>query len=315
MITGYIIENILGYLLAISLLRLHHRPGSQQAGNTKLLDRCTIVAVRGCNSFRDCATFFTFSIQLACITVLSRLDFGISANGMGDSTAKITWAVSLLTILPLMYIAFNSSLLREPLAAPMSDSTGQKNKVSREQLRFFLFVICWLLSIYPFLSRMMETFGPSSIGGNNQVISTSDWTVIQAACTNNVRAVTSRELVAMDFSNVAGSLWVFVLVLTKVIWHAMQRQHEQSRLVQYIRGRWSKRISQNASLSIVLFITLPTIAVSQIWIIFRMRNFQQQVSKASGNYDSDGDWTFGQIAAVTVFVPVLVECWFTWLYE
>ena len=311
MIAGYIIENVLGFILVSSLLLLRRRiPEHQRMSSAAPLHRYMAVATRGCDSFHDCAIFFTFSIQLACIVVLARLDFGISANGMGDSTAKITWAISLLTMLPITYVAFNPGLLRYQSAE--TPSRSQKSKDRKEQLRFLLFALCLLLFIYPFLSRMIETFGPSMIGGNSNIISTSDWNSIQSMCVANVDPITSKEIVAMDVFSVAGSLFVCLLGLTKVIWLAIKRHHGQSQFVQYIHNRISKW-RNTTQLALALFVPVPIIAVSQLRTIFRLRRFQEQVSAHSGNADSDTQWTFGQIVAVTIFVPVLVECWFTWL--
>ena len=317
MILGYIFENVLGFTLVLALFVLRHRTRSQRASNEKL-QRYIRVATQGCRSFHDCASFFTFSIQLACIVVLARLDFGISASGMGDSTAKITWAISLLTMLPLLYVAFNPDLLREPSAHTYGDEKFRRRIDRKEQLRFLLFALCWLLFMYPFFSRMMETFGPSAIGGisgHGQAISTSDWDAVQSICVANVQPITQREIVAMKVFSVTGSLFVCLLALCKILWLAVKRQHGRSRLVHYIRGRWLKGRSHESQLSIAMFIAIPIIAVSQLWTMFRLRTFQEQVSQSSGTQDSDGQWTFGQIAAVTIFVPVLVECWFTWLYE
>ncbi len=311
MIAGYIIENVLGLILVLSLFVLRRSiPEHQQRTSAAPLHRYLAVATRGCNSFHDCAVFFTFSIQLACIVVLACLDFGISANGMGDSTAKITWAISLLTMLPIMYVAFNPGLLREKSAE--TPSRIPKSKDRKEQLRFLLFALCLLLSIYPFLSRMMETFGPSMIGGSSKVISISEWDVIQSMCVASVDPITSQEIVAMEVFGVAGSLFVCLLGLTKIIWLAIKRHHGQSQFVQYVHSRNSKW-RHTTQLALVLFVLVPIIAVSQLWTIFRLRRFQEQISANSGNMDSDTQWTFGQIVAVTIFLPVLVECWFTWL--
>ena len=313
MIAGYIIENVLGFILVSSLFLLRRRiPEHQQMSIAAPLHRYRAVATRGCDSFHDCAVFFTFSIQLACIVVLARLDFGISANGMGDSTAKITWAISLLTMLPITYVAFNPGLLRYQSAH--TPSRDQKSKDRKEQLRFLLFALCLLLFIYPFLSRMIETFGPSMIGRNSKIISTSEWDVIQSMCVADVDPITSKEIVAMDVFSVAGSLFVCLLGLTKVIWLAIKKHHGQSRFGQYVHERSSKW-RHTTQLALVLFIPVPIIAVSQLWTVFRLRKFQEQISANSGNADSDTQWTFGQIVAVTIFVPVLVECWFTWLCE
>lgn len=316
MIVGYIIENVVGLILVSLLYILIIRMNNRRKGAPRqLLDRCVSILRRGCSSFYDCAVFFTFSIQLACIVVLARLDSGISASGMGDSTAKITWAVSLLTILPLMHVAFNPGLLREPQPDHAGTRKEQKRRDRKEQLRFLQFALCWLLFIYPFLSRMMETFGPSAIGGKSQVISTDEWDVIATACTAGVDAPSNQEILAMDFFSVAGSVFVCLLALTKIIWLAVQRHHKDSRLVRQVRGLWSQHSRRLSRLSIALFVTVPLIAVSQLWTVFRLRRYQQQIARTAGNEDADGQWTFGQIVAVTIFVPVGVECCFAWLYD
>lgn len=315
MIVGYIIENAVGLLLVSLLYILLRTKDKQKRAHSKLLDRYISVIRRGCTSFYDCAVFFTFSIQLACIVVLARFDFGINASDMGDSTAKITWAVSLLTILPLIYVAFNPGFIREPQQDHVSPLKGQKSKDRKEQLRFLLFALCWLLFVYPFLSRMMETLGPSAVN-NSKIISTNDWLLIEATCTAGVDAVSNQEILAMDIFSVAGSVFVSIMALTKIIWLAIQRHHKDSRFVQRVRGSSSSKSSRQLSrLPIVLFVAIPIIAISQLWTIFRLRSFQEQIARNAGNDDSDGQWTFGQIAAVTIFVPVAVECCFAWLYE
>ena len=161
----------------------------------------------------------------------------------------------------------------------------------------------------------METFGPSAIGGKSQVISTSEWNVIETACTAGVDGVSNQEILAMDFFSVAGSVFVCLATVTKIIWLAVQRHHKDSRLVQRVRELWSQNSGQQSRLSMVLFIAIPIIAVSQLWTVFRLRTFQQQIAQIAGNDDSDGLWTFGQIVAVTIFVPGVVECCFAWLYD
>ena len=160
MIVGYIFENALGFVLAFFWWLLSHRAESE------LVRRWTCVAAHGCACFYESAIFFTFSIQLASIVMLARLDFGISASGMGDSTAKITWAISLLTMLPLMYVIYIPGLLQERQEGINQELKHQAMQNLRERLRFLLFIVCWLLSVFPFLSRMISTFGPSVINSN-----------------------------------------------------------------------------------------------------------------------------------------------------
>ncbi len=313
MIAGYIIENVVGLILVSTLYILLCIKSKRKRAHPELFDRGILVVRRGCSSFYDCAVFFTISIQLACIVVLARVDFGITASNMGASTAKITWAVSLLTILPPMYVAFNPELLREPQPEQTGTLKGQKRKDRKEQLRFLLFALCWLLFMYPFLSRVMETYGPGAV--HYFTFTPPGWKLIETACNASVDAVSDREILAMDIFSVLGSVFVCLVALTKIIWLALQRQHKDSRLVRGVRGLWSKRRSQVSLLPIVLFVAIPIIAISQLWTVFRLRSFQQQMAQNAGNDDPDGQWTFGQIAAVTIFVPVAVECCFAWLYD
>ena len=209
-----------------------------------------------------------------------------------------------------MYVAFNPGLLREPQPDHASAPISEESKNRKEQLRFLLFALCWLLFIYPFLSRMMETFGSSAM---NKVVSENEWNSIETACTAGVDAVSDRELLAMKVFSAAGSVFVCLMTLVRIIWLAVQRHHKDSRLVQHARWTISSYRGQLRRLPIMLFIAVPIIAISQLWTIFRLRSFQQQMAQNAGNYDSDDQWTFGQIAAVTIFVPVAVECCFAWL--
>ncbi|KAL8912958.1 MAG: hypothetical protein Q9171_002157 [Xanthocarpia ochracea] len=307
MILGYILENVLGFFFAL-LFFLLPQPARKTFGKERKIpyvERVRSVLRQGCSSFYDSATFFSFSIQIASIVMLARLDFGVSASGMGDSTVKITWAVSLLTLLPLVYVAFLPRLLQDPVSGKQT-----AKELSKQKLRFGLFSVCWLLSLYPFYSKMVGYFGPSLIGnGEGKVILNQDWNIIQASCTSNVENVSSRELIAMQIFGVAGSLFVSIWTLLKVIWLGLQRQHEDSRFVQWIRRR---QISIGSKLAIIFLVLLPVLAISQIWTIMRLRRFQEGISRNTGNKNLDSQWTFGQIASIAVFAPVLVECWFWW---
>ncbi len=308
MILGYVLENALGFFFA-SALSIVPRSAPRSGKAERLIphvERVRDVLMQGCSSYYDSAIFLCFSVQIASIVMLSRLDFGTSASGMGDSTAKITWAVSLLTLLPLLYVAYLPHLLQ----GPVSDQQAARQD-SKRKLRFGLFSMCWLLTLYPFYSKMIGYFGPSLIGdGEGQAISDDDWNIIQAVCTANVEAISDRELVAMQFFGVAGSLFVSICTLFKVIWLGLHRQHRDSRFVQKIQ---KYRVSIGPKLTMIFLMLLPLLAISQIWTILRLRQFQQGISRNTGNENFDSQWTFGQIASITVFAPVAVECAFGWV--
>ncbi|KAI9724105.1 MAG: hypothetical protein M1812_000824 [Candelaria pacifica] len=310
MIIGYILSNVLGFGFAFFLFMPHWT--TTKAG---LSNRYQSIARRGLSVFFDNAIFFTFAIQTAAIVVLARLNFGVTASGLGDSTVKITWAISLLTMLPPMYSIYIPTLFHP---ADEEISTDKRSiEKSKEPLRFFLFVICWLLSVYAFLSRMITSFGPSKIGDNkDSVIALDDWAKIEAACYANVRIRSNTEERAIEVFGVAGSLFISLLVVLKLIWLASQRQHADSKLVKAIQHRiqQTKRLRKPFWLPVVLLLVLPLLAISQIWTILRLQQLQSHMASLAGNSDTDGQWTFGQVVAVILFMPVLVECWFQWRY-
>jgi hypothetical protein len=136
--------------------------------------------------FYDNAICFAFAFQAASIVILARANFGISANGMGALTMKITWSISLLTLLPILPLSFSDFLFRMPIGPeeetvscgqpttaeepdnawtlPDQAASAHWDKEDPEgRRRFFLYVLCWSLSVFPFLSRMVGTFGKSCI--------------------------------------------------------------------------------------------------------------------------------------------------------
>ena len=147
MIIGYIVQNVLGFILPVLLLLLQRTKHSE--AQTAVKKRYIHLLIHGLISFWDCAFFLAFSIQIASIVVLARTNFGINANGMGDSTVRISWAVSLLTMLPLMYIVFIPSLVlenRRDNAKKTASNCHTVESKQREHLRTLLFILCWVFS-------------------------------------------------------------------------------------------------------------------------------------------------------------------------
>jgi hypothetical protein len=187
MSVGFVLQSVLGSIFAyIFLLCRTTESNGFRRSNYLLASTFRI--------FHDSAVFLTFSVQVASIVVLTKANFGVSADGMGANSVKITWVVSLLTLLPLSYGTFvfqsshenvllkharqTKSVLRLPQPHIPSKSAGSDGQAgnhmdgdteeastkleARDQVRFLLFVICWMLSVYPFLSRMVGTFGKPS---------------------------------------------------------------------------------------------------------------------------------------------------------
>lgn len=81
MVIGYFLDSIISFFLALSLV--FHEPIS-----TKPLTKHGSLLAEACKVFFDCAVFLAISIQISCVVVLIRRDFGISANGLGGLLFK-----------------------------------------------------------------------------------------------------------------------------------------------------------------------------------------------------------------------------------
>ena len=288
---GYGLENILGFILAISLFVLGERA---KRTNSNLTQRWTHVAACGYRCFYDCALFFTFSIQLASLTVLFRWGFGNSSEiGLIDSTIDINEAISLLTILPLLYIIHLPSVLPEPQAGVNQELKRQASQKTRETTKTLVLCSCSISSLIHFCIRMISD---DFFTENYYTLSKTNWDVLKTMCTGNVQPVTNAETLAMKIFGLTVFIFVSICTLIRVP-------------LGYVRSKFPNFLRQ---LSPALFLTIPLLAISQIWTVLRLRRYQQQVSTASGNQDLDDQWTFGQVAAITVFLPVLIECWLAW---
>lgn len=160
MIIGYILDHILGFLLSSCVLMI---------GRDRHPQLMKVLA-RGVRAFHDCASFFAFSVKVASMVLLIRVDLGISTTGMGDNTVKITFAVSMLVLLPLAYAV---------LAIPAhGDDKQSEHRLKIEPSRskqLVLVVLCWALAFYPFYSAMNAAFGPSRISSaKNAALSTEE---------------------------------------------------------------------------------------------------------------------------------------------
>jgi len=110
-----------------------------------------------------------------------------------------------------------------------------------------------------------------------------------------------------------GWLLTTIVVIYKIILSAIKGGYER-------QWAWFKRrnltfesetplmLRSWLCLCVLVFVLL----VVQFWAFFRLRRFQADMTEAAGGDFSDGQFTFGQIVAVVLFAPVLVEVLFLW---
>jgi uncharacterized membrane protein (UPF0182 family) len=106
-------------------------------------------------------------------------------------------------------------------------------------------------------------------------------------------------------------LLVSIIVIVKIL--ASILEGYETRFLGWLRHIVSKRGPEwSGRLHEALCVAVFGLLAVQFWAFFRLRQVQKDVNVFAGAGFTDGRWTFGQIVAVTVFVPVLVEFVFSW---
>lgn len=297
MSVGYICSSILGVGLAVFYM-LSSDPKTKK------------LALKLLSSFDDCATFFTFSIQIASIVVLARVDYGLSATAMGDVTVRTTWTVSALTLLPLMYTHLVYGKPQKGVKEQSVKSTSATTS-SESTRRNLLFSICWACSIYPTLSRMIESFGPSAVGDKaGDALTTKEWNILQNICLSGTSPPSDAEYQLMNAVGIMSSLLTSLFAITKIVMAGLRR-HYDNRLRQH--HKLINKLQQRFRIvKQILIVCVPLLSIGLIWSYFRLQSFQTHITSALGTENSDSEWRFGQVVAVIVFLPVIVEALFGW---
>ena len=289
-ITAYIMQLALGIAFCALLLfvRVERHP---------IASRCLRSSFP---VFVDAAMIFTFSVQLASLILMARKDFGISADNLGGYTMEITWTAALLTMLPATMVVFFKAENEQD-----ERDSGEKSSRTKKHRTLSLSIVClsWCFFLYTFLSRMIAAYGPSQIG---TAVSDDDWAKIQNKCFEAYEDLTASTRNVMQGFAIAGSLFVSMLVLGKLLGPLFTNVIQKS----------SKAIGRGhvpASMRIALITLTLLLGVPQVWAIFVLRLQEQRYSQSIGVLDSVNGWGFGQIVAVVVFSPVLIDFVYTYL--
>ena len=312
MIFSYVLDHVLGFLLGTAVLAVattsprHSRVGS-------MLRNCL-------HTYCQCATFLAFSIEIAAIVVLIREDFGINTIGMGDYTVRITHAVAMVALLPLVYpiiasiVGSHKSILQTALPTNHECCQCKGHSKDRNSVRFSLFVVCWTLALYPFFSKLNATFGESKIqkhqSSGNATLTMDQWNIIENICLGAIEPITTDEDNWMTAYVILAYLPLSEFVLGRVFWLGVEKNHYGSTIHRRLM-LCSKKVP-NVVVTIMPFITfscIPAIVSGLLWSIIRTQQAQAALNESLGGIDWDNYWSFGQIVAVATFAPIFIECW------
>lgn len=290
---GYFLETTLGFGFILSLAMSEKFPPMQAKTILKS------ILSKGRETFADSAGFFSASVQIACMIVLVRKDFGISATGFGGFTVQITWAVAVICILPLLY----PLLILEP---------NQEIR-KRKNYRLFLFCASWLPFCYTCISQLIGDFAPTQVGqgagsGGVTIITFEEWDALTALCLTGVGTLSDKEQKVLSCFGAAASILVSGYGLLSVMWLIGTRQWPEK--MKELTNRMPRPLSENQRAMFLIGISavvIPLLTIPQLWGIVRLRGMQKTLSDASGSAYADNQWTFGQVTAVMLFAPVFTE--------
>lgn len=108
-------------------------------------------------------------------------------------------------------------------------------------------------------------------------------------------------------------LVISVIVVARMITSIMKSQVEKidERLEYYLPGYLSSYIWTTYKW-LPLHLVVLLLLAGQLWTFFRLQRFQRDMVRAAGGDFVDGQWSFGQIVSVVVFIPTIVEVIYFW---
>lgn len=227
-------------------------------------------------------------------------------------------------------------------------STRDEQIHHKQPYRLTLFSIAVLISIYPFMSQSFRTWSPSQIGEGNgdggaTYVTAEEWQPVENICfhldgatsTGGVSTLTGTEHVVMGVFQTVSSCVVILFAVGMLIPGALRRLDHwfhDDELAGHgddtMHGGWGRFVvvvkammrvcdglkkkcrTSNVLVGFLLFVPLG-LGAPLLWGLWRLRALQGQLARAAGQQDEGGDWSFGQVVAITIFLPVGADMIFT----
>ena len=154
--------------------------------------------------------------------------------------------------------------------------------------------------------------GESRIGNSpNTAVTFEEWSVIAGVCFEGVSTISSDERNLTTAFGILSYLLLSIVVISKIFSSTLEdMDHKQTWLTKCCSTFNGGIIGLYAKLGIDVVVAIALVV--QFWAFFRLRQLQSVMIRAAGGSFPDGQWTFGQIVATAVFVPVAAEVMFVW---
>jgi hypothetical protein len=294
---GYSLANILSPLLSILLLLPAPRP----------------VLYAGLATFFECTTYFALAIQLAAIVTVSSKDF---TSRVGDLDKYAASIVPALTIVPL-------------IGPEIVLYTTRRQYADRRRHRLTFLLCVTVLSMYPCVRSILYLFShrgyffisniPEEYG-----ISKEEWWAVHGLCFGGATALSSAELLMLFLCQLIGIGLVFIFGVVAVLFRrprdkpSSSSQEEGGGLPhggeESLEGKRVLACDMRFAVSCISLLVQVGLAGPLLYGFWRLWLLQAALADVvGGNYELN-KWGFGQVMAITVFVPVKVEMLITWWY-
>ena len=298
------LATVIGPLLSFLLIVFPHLNIS-----SGLIGTLQTLLVGGIASFFDSAVYFALAIEIATTATLVAKDYESTTTAFGDYESRISTIACTVCLLPLTYPITILSY-RQP---PCGKGTGDKHAY-----RKFLFCIAVLAYIYPFLSQSVRTWAPTRIGhgrgdGGVTYVDTHDWDIVEKVCFGTLESLTERENTIIGAFQMVASLFIILYCICILVSPALRRlnyRYGDDHPVRKPMTAFCSRVSrtcQQSPLKYILLVVPVCLAAPLLWGFWRIRTLQTQLSMTTGREYEGNDWGFGQVMAITIFVPVAVE--------
>lgn len=142
--------------------------------------------------------------------------------------------------------------------------------------------------------------------GPGKVIPDVEAENIKELCFRRRSILPTAEEIAFDLFAVGGGSFVVSVVMLGIVIDAVGQQGGWAWSTDFRKSRVFAKADSNTGRAILIFNVLLR-GLPQLWTIFRFRRIQSTLAQSINMVNNDNMWSFGQIMAVVVFLPVVVK--------
>jgi hypothetical protein len=249
------------------------------------------------NTHQNSAVFFALTIQLTTVIFRVRGDYGAVSVGLSGGSLEMGWTVSLLTLVPLLY----------PLVIEVKEGSA----LTRPHLNLLFILFCTLLHGDIALSRLSSAISPPLTG---IPLSKQEWAFLVDTCYSPSIKISDYELRVSTIVALVESFVVISLAFYKAITIFIPPKKALGVFLAPLLVSTGLREKRKKIIRPMLYLgILPLFAVSQVYALMRLRREQFGIAQHVGYEFTVDEWSFGQIASLLIWMPVLVELGYVWV--